>query len=102
MQNIFTEQTFNDLITHPTTIGYLFFCNFSFLNASNKMFFPFVLLLLWKSLGMKAWGQTYKHFLRLFIHSTKLLSSLQQLPEMGVLSASQYLLALSFKNGLLI
>lgn len=101
MHNIFTEQTFNDLITHHITIGYLFFY-FSFLNASNKMFFPFVLLLLWKSLGMKAWGQTYKHFLRLFIHSTKLLSNLQQLPGMGVLSASQYLLALSFKNGLLI
>lgn len=62
------------------------------------VFLSFGLFLLWKSLGMRLLGQKIKTFLRLFIHSTKLLSNLHQLPAMDALSVSWYLLALPFKK----
>lgn len=94
MHNIFIEQTSNDLITHPITSGCVFFF---FLNASNTchIFLPFCNIA-FVEIPKNESKRSNKHFLRLFIHSTKLLPNLHQLSAMGVLSVSQYLLALSF------
>lgn len=93
MHNIFILQTSNDLITHPITGG----CVFFFLNANNTchIFLPFCSIA-FVEIPKNESMRSNKHFLRLFIHSTKLLPNLHQLSAMGVLSVSRYLLALSF------